>query len=657
MNRFFYPHLALENIRKNRSIYRPYLLAGSLIVLLFYALRSIVIMLKDSGAKGGEHMSIILGLSSWVCGMLSLVVLFYINSFIMKRRKREFGLYSILGMEKRHIAKVMAWEVLFTGAFCILGGILGGALFSQALFLLLLKLASLPVLLSFQIPTQAVLVTLALFGAGFLVVLLYDIYAVHRTDPIALLSSQKEGEREPKARWLLTLVGLITLGGGYVLSCTVQRPSDALLLFFPAVLLVIIGTYCLFIAGSIVLLKALKGNKKFYYQPQNFISVSGMLYRMKQNATGLANICILSTCVLVTLSSTICLFIGEEEVLRGRFPREVETSCILEGPSDPQMLRDTSAEHAKEYGLILKDPMGYTNFSFPSVRNGDRFSMERLYGNNTVAVECLLLEEYNQLAGAQYTLGKDEVLLHLTEGPLSGEALTLGGKTYRVAKTIPDPEYQGTVGDGGMAVVVLRDYDALEALREEYTLQSGNKNRDIYFTYRYDLFGDETNRPAFYATLRGALNEMVPRVATVDNIDSARNDFYQLYGTLLFVGIFFVSLFLIAAVLIIYYKQITEGFDDHDRFQIMQKVGLSDQEVRGTIGKQVLLVFFLPLGMAVLHISVAFPVLCKLLAAFQMTNTTLFFYCTVGSVLAFALLYWAVYRLTARTYYRIVQAV
>ncbi len=656
MNKHFYSRLASTNIKKNKSIYLPYLLAGALIIALFYSLRSVYVMVAESTIKGGGIMGEILKLSSFICGFFSLIILFYINSFIMKRRKKEFGLYNILGMEKRHICIVMVWEVLITGSVCILCGIIGGALFSQLFFLLLNRIVGLPVALTFQIPMNAVFLTVLLFGAGFALVLTFDIISIMRTNPISLLNSVKEGERDPKARWLLALVGLVTLGGGYILSWMVRTPSDALGVFFPAVLLVIIGTYCLFIAGSIVFLKLLRKNSAFYYRPKNFVSVSGMIYRMKQNATGLASICILSTCVLVTLSSTVCLFIGEEDILNHEYPRQIETSCVADEQS-PDLMQAAAQNHAQKYGFTIKNAVGYTGFSYPANRNGDSFSMNGFYTSSTCEMDSLLLSDYNRMTGSAKKLEDGEVLVHVSGIPLTGDTIKLGEKIYKVVGQIPIPDFSSSINMVESVIVVFPRFSDLEAIRDAANAAGDHKSeRVLTYYYSHDVSGDTKNLPEYYKMMRSAFNETVPRLATVDNIDSARNDFYQIYGSILFVGIFFVSLFLLAAVLIIYYKQITEGFDDHDRFRIMQNVGMSDKEVRSTIGKQVLMVFFLPLGMAVLHIAVAFPVLCKLLEAFNMTNRTLFLYCAIGAVLIFTILYFAVYQLTARTYYRIVQA-
>ena len=654
MRRNFNIRMALTNIKNNQNIYLPYFMAASLIVMLFYSLRSVSFMVANSTAAGGGTMSAMLQMSSWICGILSLVILFYVNSFIMKRRKKEFGLYSILGMEKRHIALVMAWEVLITGAIGIFCGIVLGALFSQLLFLLLLKIVGLPVALEFVIPFQEVAATFVLFGIGFLILLGYDVISVCRTDPIALLRSEKEGEREPRTKWPLAALGFVTLGAGYWLALTVKTPSDALTVFFPAVLLVIIGTYCLFVAGSILILKLLRRNKNFYYQPKNFISVSGMMYRMKQNAVGLSNICILSTCVLVTLSSTVSLFIGEEDILRARYPRQIITSCVVETRQSGEQLVQASRRHAKDYGISVQNDVGYANFNYPARCENGEFSASD-GGDALYELDAISLADYNRIMGTQLQLSGQQVLVALSEMQLDQEEITLEGVSYHIREKIEMPAFLSRFSGYPGALIVLPDYSHLEDLvRRVNEAFAGRASCNLMYYYSYDLSAEPPQ--AYYDTLREDLLQTVDRLAQTGSADMAREDFYQLYGSLLFVGIFFISLFLIATVLIIYYKQITEGFDDRGRFDILRKVGMSDREVRSTINKQVLMVFFLPLGMAVVHISVAFPVLCKLLLAFQMANKPLFFGCTVCAVFLFALLYYAVYHVTSKTYYRIVQA-
>lgn len=647
----FYLRLAKTNIKNNRNIYTPYYIAAVLIVMLFYCLSSVTTMVA---ASNSSTMAMMLGLCTIICGIMSLVILFYINCFVMKRRKREFGLYSILGMEKRHIARVMLWEVALTGVFCIVAGILCGAVFSQFFFLLLMRIAKLPTRLSFSIPLGSVGITFALFAAGFAVVLLYDVLSLRRTDPIALMRSGKEGEREPKARWLFALIGLVALGMGYFLALDAKNSSEALLAFFPAVLLVILGTYALFMAGSIALLKLLRKNKSFYYRPKNFISVSGMIYRMKQNAVGLANICILSTCVLVTLSSTVCLFIGEEDILHTMYPRDIAASCVAKSTEDGDRLREAAETHAETYGVSLASPIGFYRIFCPGVRNGNSFEIQNYFDNSTYQLYLTTLEDYNRNTGAKETLDKEEVLVAVHGEPLQDTSLSLAGHRYQIAQKIEIPEFVGATNQVATLVVVLPSFEALQAQLEEINATlSPDDARVLFYHYRFDPVGAPSE---YFQTLYSSFSAQVPTLSNVQSLDDARSEFYELYGTLLFVGIFFVALFLICAVLIIYYKQITEGFDDHDRFRIMKNVGLSDAEVRSTISKQVLLVFFLPLLTAVLHISVAFPVLLKLLMSFNMVNVPLFFGCTAGSVLCFSVLYLFVYRLTSRTYYRIVQA-
>lgn len=657
MSKAFYSRLALTNIRKNRNIYLPYLLAGALITALYYILSSVAVMARESGMEGSGHVHEMLGVSAGVCGVLSLAVLFYINSFVMKRRGREFGLYSILGMGKRHISLVILWEVLLTALVSIVGGIAGGALLSQLLFLVLLRMVKAPVSLTFQIPLSSVAATALLFCGGFLIVLAADIVSVWRRNPADLLRSASQGEREPKSRRLLAVLGILLLGGGYGVAWSAKSPYDSMNLFLPAVLLVIAGTFLLFIAGSISLLKLMRRKKHFYYRPGNFIAVSGMLYRMKQNAAGLANICILSTCVLVTLSSTVCLFLGEEDLLLARFPRQIQASCIMEGEKDGALLREAMEKHAGEYGFAVENDVGYLELSYAARRQGDSFTGQSGYTMDGWKVRCITITDYNAMTGRTESLSPGQALVWVHGDPLTGSSLEImEGVRYDVAGTAELPVFLDDLTTMSKAILaVLPGSGDLERLLPPLNRVDG-KSYFVQYKYHCDVAGDPERLPAFYAGMGNALRGAVPRPGFIDTIDAARNDFYQVYGSLLFVGIFFVTLFLIATVLIIYYKQITEGFDDRERFQIMEKVGMSKEEVRSAIKKQVLLVFFLPLGMAILHVAAAFRALCQILLIFQMTNTGFFASCVLVTAVLFSLLYFAVYRLTARTYFRIVQS-
>lgn len=670
MNRFFYLRLAAQNLKKNKTIYLPYLLAASLIVSLYYILSSLSPMIAESGMRGRSSMIAILGASQFICAFFSLLILFYINSFIVKRRKKEFGLYSILGMEKRHISLTMFWEVILTGLISLAAGIGGGALLSQLMFLVLLKLVAIPTALTFQIPLTSVGGTVLFFAFAFGAILIYDIVSICRSDPIGLLRAGNTGEREPKARWFLALIGFAALGGGYWLALSVKRPSDAISVFLLAVLLVMIGTYALFIAGSIVVLKLMRKKKNFYYKPKNFISVSGMIYRMKQNAAGLASICILSTAVLVTMSSTVCLYIGEEEMLAENFPREVKAVCIpsemsVKGLSDASLLmKETAEEYAAAQGFALKNYVSYITVSRWGDFDGSRVVLQNDEGSTGSLAEAEtpvnlmagLLDDYNTITGSSASLAPGEVLACGSDMSI-GSSIRIegvGGSTeFSVKERIPE----SLLGMGRYATLylVLPDEAALE---EMIGVIGKNSDGDLlgYFNCRtfYDVEGDG-DREAYFSGMREAYLAKIERLSTVSTIDNDREDFYQMYGSLFFVGLFFVVLFISATVLIIYYKQITEGYDDHDRFRIMQNVGMSDKEVRTAISRQVLMVFFLPLGTACLHIAVAFPVLCKVLEVFDMYDHTLFFVCVASAVLLFILVYTIVYNLTARTYFKIVR--
>ena len=648
MKTAFYPRLAWTNIRKNNNIYLPYLLAASLIVGLYYILRSIAVMVLQSKIEGYGHMYEMLKVSATVCGILSFPVLIYINSFIMKQRKREFGLYGILGLGKNHIAFVVCWEGFFA-AFASIGcGILGGALLSQLLFLILMHLVRLPVSLQFQIPLVPVAATIVLFFGVFAFTLVMDIISIWRTNPADLLRSSHQGEKEPRSRRILTVLGILTLGAGYLISWSIRSPYDALGLFFPAVLLVIAGTFLLFISGSIVLLKSLRKNKKFYYRPSNFIAVSGMLYRMKRNAAGLANICILSTCVLVTLSSTVCLFLGEEDSLKQSFPRQVLVESS-NGPEVPAFVEKAARSHAQSHGFTIENSISFREVSFDSERQGDSFILfkpDGFFSTGSFTIHCLALEDYQKLAGSQAALEPNTALLWIAGEPLQKESFSLGNFDYQVAASIPRPDFIRNLEPVNALVAVLPSQAAVDRLAEQ--------GLDFFF-YEYDISGPEENLDAFNQTLAENFKGPNGKLYYAKSVYTARDDFYQIYGGLFFIGIFFVALFLIATVIIIYYKQITEGFEDSTRFQIMERIGMSHREIRQAIHKQILLVFFLPLGTAIIHIAAAFPVLRLLLLIFRMDNVALFLACTAGSILVFAAFYFIVYRLTARTYYKIVK--
>ena len=686
MNKGFYLKMAWGNIRKNRNIYLPYLLAASVMTALFYIQGSLCDMVDISGMKGKRMMSSLLGISTPITGIFSLVILFYVNSFVMKQRKKEFGLYNVLGMEKRHLARLMSVEILLVAVFSLFFGISGGALFSQLFFLIFYKMIRMEADLTMVIPRGAVTETLTLFGILFCLVLLYDIVAVIRTRPVELLRSESQGEREPKVHGLAALIGVAALIGGYVIAQKVESPMEAMLWFFAAALLVIIGTYGLFMAGSIALLKWMKKRECFYYRPSSFISVSGMLYRMKQNAAGLAGICILSTMVMVTIGASLCIFSGVCEGGREEYPREYFLQMHYSEDLKPETYQDTTSDVKKlveaqmeENGSGVENMLSYTRCNMVYRRGKDGYEAEM--GDladtndyeNLVYVQYLLREDYEANTGKKTEIPDDVAAFYESEeGLIPGETLLFGDYSIK-GKRLEEPVETAVAsrysGIKKRVQVLLPGIEEMEKLTESlgknfetyYGLEEGEGPSATYFlgwNYYFDISGKQEPAEEFLEKLRSSWETEKASewayISAFQNRTEEEEYLFQEYGTILFIGFFLGLIFLLATVLIIYYKQVTEGYDDRKRFVIMQDIGLSQAEVKKTIRTQVLLVFFLPLGAAGLHMAMAFKVLVKMMALFSAYNIKLFSLCIGLTVAVFALVYFLVYTVTARIYYKIV---
>lgn len=670
MNSVFYPKLAASNLRKNSKAYFPYILSSIFTIVTFYSIFSLAQNPGLSELPGGDVVRVLFCLGVIIVGIFSAALLFYTNSFLIKQRKKELGLYSILGMEKRHIARVLLFEVLFTALISIILGVLGGILIEKLLFLALLALLKIETPVVFNISPSVILITVILFAAIFFLTLLTNLLQIKLANPITLLRGGEHGEREPKTKWILTIIGFAALGTGYWIAVTVSSPMDALGLFFVAVLAVIIGTYCLFTAGSIAVLKLLKKNKAFYYRPNNFISVSGMIYRMKQNAVGLANICILSTMVLVTVSTTVSLYAGQEDMLINMHPRDVGiTFYDLRDDSD-ELLSTAEEERAKldriveqvcsEYDVTAEDQIEYKSYFGNLVaRQGDAFHLDRNpnFANGVTTMTWITLDDYNRMEKLNLSLAEDEVMVFRSSGSYGADSLQLEGLKLKVSKDLDslpfiqkkdDPSYD-------QYVVVMKDETVVEKAFNAFF--SGDASGLIDDAGTYVGFNLKAEDQETAKAASGRMEELVRSEinASFSFLYSTRDDWYGSYGGFLFLGIFLGALFMMAAILIIYYKQISEGYDDHDRFEIMQKVGLSKKEVKKTIHKQVLMVFFLPLAVAVLHTVVAFNVIKRILLLFGLTNIWIFAVCTAVTILFFAAVYFIVYTLTAKSYYKIVE--
>lgn len=656
MNSSFYVRLAVNNIRKNAKTYFPYLLTCIGAIAMFYNM-CFLVLVKDIGyLSDSASLRQILLLGAIIIGIFSAVFLFYTNSFLIKRRKKEFGLFNILGMEKRHVARIMALETLFVAMISFVAGVITGILLSKLMLLLLLIIISSEITFGFEIPAGAILTSLLLFGAIFIINLIYNICQVHLSKPVELLRGGRLGEKEPRTKWLLAIIGTISLGAGYYLAQTTESPLAALGNFFVAVLLVMIGTYCLFTAGSIAVLKLLRRNKKYYYQAKHFIPVSGMIYRMKQNAAGLANICILSSAVIVVLSTTVSLYAGMEDVLRNRYPRNISVSASDVSDRQATELDAIIAEQLALYNVTPKNVVRQHYRVFLTDQDGARFTgnHDNSFSSSTAMTIFFTCDDYNKMGNKSVTLAPGEVLLYTLRGHIPGDVISFGGYELYIRERLDSFDSEGKMSSmltGSHFFIVDSEQTIAKIHRALFGENEVMKERSYY--YGFDTEADQEIQISLANALTKAVKEhQVSGYA--EGAERERAVFYSLYGGLFFIGLFLGLLFIMGTVLIIYYKQIAEGYDDKERYDIMQKVGMSREEVQRVIRSQVLAVFFLPLVTAAIHIAFAFKVITKLLVVFNLTNVPLFAICTVLTILVFAVLYIGVYALTARTYYRIV---
>lgn len=661
MSNIFYPKLALQNIKKNGKFYFPYIITCIGTVAMFYIICAIT---ADPGLKkmpGYDSLKYILNLGCIVVGIFAVIFLFYTNSFLMKRRTKEIGLYNILGMEKRHIGKVMFYETSYIGILGMVCGLLLGILFDKLIVLILCKIISFQVPIGFSISYFAIATTTALYGGIIFLTLVSNLARIHLSKPIELLYGVNTGEKEPKTKWVITILGFASLITGYYIAITVKSPLTAITMFFIAVLLVIFGTYCLFTTGSIAILKLLRKNKGYYYNTKNFISVSGMIYRMKQNAVGLANICILSTMVLVMVSTTVCMYIGVEDSLNSRYPKD----CVLYMYDVKTSERDTALKVIDD---TLKGKVEnlsyYTSLSAFTIRDGESFKLadkvSSYTDSNLAMVDFVTEEEYERLSGNNVNISDNEILVYEAYGKL-GDSLRLIDKDYKVKehlKTLDiDGYYSALLVQQYFIVVNSKEMDRIYSI---LNIENGKGTSQYKASILFNLNVLESEKISLAYKVNDNVKKAIldkggESIVRLDNRQINERDFYALYGGFLFLGLFLGILFFMATALILYYKQISEGYDDKLRFEIMQKVGMSKEEVKTSIKSQVLKVFFLPIIVAAIHVAGAFNMITKLLALFSLTNINLFLICTLITIVVFATIYAIVYGLTTKVYYNIVK--
>ncbi len=668
MNRFFYGKLAFGNLKKNGRLYLPYMLAAIGIGAMFYIMLALTADEGIGKMPGAAELKMIMGLGCGVIMVFAVIFLFYTNSFLMKRRKKEFGLFHILGMEKRHIGKMMFWETCMVGFISIAGAAAAGVVLYKLVVLVLLRITGLEVPFGFTISVSGIGNMAICFAAIFLATMLYNLVQVKKANAIELLHSANQGEKEPKTRWFLAILGVLALGGGYVIAIVAEDPLGALLMFFVAVLLVILGTYCLFTAGSIALLKIMRKNKTYFYKTKHFISVSGMIYRMKQNAVGLANICILSTMVLVMVSGTISLYLGMEDIINTQYPRDIAitgSGSLTDGQKSD--LKGMFQQAAAESGQSVEGMVEYTTLDVAVWKSGGNMVIanpEDEQPEGTLCVlEILTLEEYNRVAKEPGQLQDDEIFVCVRQGEAGDTSYSLNGKNLRIKEYLEDFQLEGMdkmiIYDGYFLVV--KDRQVMQELYEMQKAVYGERASVETYSIFADLSGDPGQMERYEERFLGLLEEYNQTKGEGETIaaklalkDERREEMMVFCGGFLFLGVFLGFVFLMATVLIIYYKQVSEGYEDKGRFEIMRKVGMSPKEVKASIHSQIMKVFFLPLVMAGVHLTMAFPMMNRLLMLFNLRNPGLFAACTVVVVCIFAGIYGIVFGITAKAYYQIV---
>ncbi len=667
---FFYSKFALNNLVKNKKFIIPYVLSAIFTIMSFYILSSLAFGDNLNKLPNGiEATKQVLSFGIIVIALFSVIFLFYTYSFLVKRRVKEFGLYSVLGMTKKQIAKILVLETIFIAVTTIVLGIGLGIIFDKLMLLVLLKLFSAGVSFGFSITPIAIVFSVLLFGFIYFLLLVYTVIKIARLRIVALLKDENKGEKEPKSRWILALIGLALIGYGYYTAQTVQNPIKALLVFFYAVVAVIIGTYLVFMAVSITVLKIMKNNKNFYYKPKNFISVSGLLYRMKRNAVGLANICILSTMVLVTMGSTSALYAGMEKSYNERFPRQLMIAGYNSTSEKLKEIENNAKLSAKEAGTEVEDMVSYNSLPMVGRLVEDKFNFESNVGvdlSNVKMIVVLQLKDYNKFANKNKTLESNEILLHIDKkGNYNHNSISLNGSDYKIKEKLS--EFPGTIGsatanimDTYYAVVKdekeatklatkLTELSSKELEKRGISIQTGTPTLQNYVAFNIKDITKEAKVIESFKKLEKQSG------IEIEGKEQNKITFRGVFASFLFIGVFISLIFVTSQVVIMYYKQISEGYEDKGNFEIMRKVGITDKQIKQSIRSQVLLIFFSPLIIATLHTIVAYPFIEKILRLFLITDSSIFLQALAVTIVVFAIFYLIVYAITSKIYYRIIK--
>ena len=675
----FYIRLAKDGILKNRKFYFPYILTCICMIMMFYVVRFLSMSETFQTVRGGSMLQELLNMGAFVIAVFALIFLYYTNSFLIRRRQKEFGLYNILGMGKRNLVKILIWENLITAAASIVLGLLCGVLFSKLAELAAVRMLGGTTGFGITLEPDSVLYTAALFLGIFALIMMRMLVSIYRLRPVEMLRSENIGEKPPKANWILALIGLILLGIAYYIAVAILDPVSAMMMFFNAVFLVIVATYLLFISGSVALCRILQKNKNYYYKTKHFVSLSSMAYRMKRNGAGLASICILSTMMLVTVSSTTCLYTQVDQAVEQRYPRDISISMYDEFTKAPdQSITEPYIEAMNgvlgEYGVTTQDVQNYYLYDNYGIQAGDQFKLNMyedeangtLDYSSMIELYFITLADYNALTGENRELGEDDMLVCPMKMEYNYDTLTIEEfGTWNVEKLDAAPVSIGSAeaNMNGSLILVVNDISFVEAVAQyEYdtAMEYGGYFGRITQQYGFNLDCSEEKQLEIYDDIFNAVNQLGQENTALadfmtDSKAQGRSDIIGINGGLFFLGILLGSVFLFGTVLIMYYKQISEGYEDQKRFEILMKVGMTQKEVKKSINSQVLTVFFLPLIAAGIHLAFAFPLLSKMLMLMSTSaSEKLLLIVTVGCYLVFALFYMIVYWVTSKSYYTIV---
>lgn len=667
-----YFKLAKTNLSNNKPFYIPYIISSIITVAMLYMMSFLSDNKGLNKIMGADSLATIFRLGVGIIVIFSYIFLFYTNSFIIKRRKKEIGVYNILGMEKRHLSKVLFVETIYSAIISLVCGIIVGIAFSKFILMVLYGIIGIHKTVEFFVNIHGIILCVVSFGILFLLTFLYNFMQIKLANPIELLRGTNVGEREPKTKIFMTIVGVVCLAIAYYIAITTENPLNVLTLFFVAVLLVIIGTFALFTAGSIALLKLLRNNKKFYYNKRHFMAVSGMLYRMKQNAAGLASICILSTMVLVVISTTVSMYVGIQDELMARYPNDV---CVT---VDYNSVIDKSSEIEKAIfdeidSAEVKNKKAFSYLSVFVGQKGDGFTTdkEHLSYQNSYLFYILSKDDFikidNNFKDKIGNISKGEAVVVLNK-KYDKKDIKIFGKNYKVNKSFEhteDSDLYVISTLNGLGYIIL---DNDESVQELYDVQEKMLGKGAnYYTnkIRFDFkSGNKKQKAAAYKKIDNAVKKYFKENKNdkkeissywVESRQENEQNFYLLYGGLFFLGIFLGTMFLIVTVMIIFYKQITEGYDDRERYQILEKVGMSSREVKDTIKSQIRIVFVLPIFAAAVHVTAAFPMVNRILKMLNLNNEKLFAGCLAATIIAFAVIYYLVFKVTSRAYYKIVK--